>query len=124
VDSATGTLTLKATFTNTGLELWPGAAVDVVLQLGVDKQALVVPEAAVQASQNGSYVFVVGKDGRAQQRAVDVLRSTAKVALIRSGLSLDEQVVVDGQVRLREGTKVSIKDRPGSAERENAQQAR
>ena len=64
------------------------------------------------------------KDGRAQQRAVDVLRSTAKLALIRSGLSVDEQVVVDGQVRLRDGTKVSIKERPGSTERENAPKAR
>jgi multidrug efflux system membrane fusion protein len=124
VDSATGTLTLKATFANAGLELWPGAAVDVVLQLGIDKQALVVPEAAVQASQNGSYVFVVGKDGRAQQRAVDVLRSTSKLSLIRSGLAVDEQVVVDGQVRLRDGTKVSIKDRPASPAPESASKAR
>lgn len=109
VDSSTGTLTLKATFTNTGLELWPGAAVDVVLQLGVDKQALVVPEAAVQSSQNGSYVFVVEKDARVQQRPVDVIRSTGKLALIRSGLSVDESVVVDGQVRLRNGVKVKAK---------------
>jgi multidrug efflux system membrane fusion protein len=109
VDAATGTLALKATFANKGLELWPGAAVDVVLQLGVDKQALVVPDAAVQAGQNGSYAFVVGKDGRAEQRSVDVLRSTGKLSLIRSGLSLNEQVVVDGQVRLRNGSKVSVK---------------
>lgn len=109
VDAATGTLALKATFANKGLELWPGAAVDVVLQLGVDKQALVVPDAAVQVGQNGSYAFVVGKDGRAEQRSVDVLRSTGKLALIRSGLSLNEQVVVDGQVRLRNGSKVSVK---------------
>jgi membrane fusion protein, multidrug efflux system len=81
----------------------------VVLQLGVDKQALVVPDAAVQVGQNGSYAFVVGKDGRAEQRSVDVLRSTGKLALIRSGLSLNEQVVVDGQVRLRNGSKVSVK---------------
>ncbi|HWA76741.1 MAG TPA: efflux RND transporter periplasmic adaptor subunit [Polyangiaceae bacterium] len=109
VDAATGTLALKATFANTGLELWPGAAVDVVLQLGVDKQALVVPDAAVQVGQSGSYAFVVGKDGRAEQRNVEVLRSTGKLSLIRSGLSLNEQVVVDGQVRLRNGTKVSVK---------------
>ena len=109
VDSATGTLALKATFANAGLELWPGAAVDVVLQMGVDQKALVIPDAAVQTGQNGSYTFVVGKDGRAELRPIEVLRSTGKLALIRSGLALNEQVVVDGQVRLRHGIKVAIK---------------
>jgi len=117
VDVATGTLALKATFANAGLELWPGAAVDVVLELGVDERALVVPDAAVQVGQNGSYAFVVGKDGRAEQRTIEVLRSTGKLALIRAGLSLNEQVVVDGLVRLRNGSKVSVKGPAVSSEK-------
>jgi multidrug efflux system membrane fusion protein len=109
VDVATGTVTLKATYANADQLLWPGASVDVVLVLGVDRQATVVPEAALSRSQNGTLVFVIGPDGRAEPRAVDVLRTTATQALLRSGLKLGEEVVVDGQLRLRRGTKVARK---------------
>lgn len=109
VDVATGTVSLKATYLNGGQELWPGASVDVVLLLGVDKQATVVPEPALSRSQTGTLVFVIGPDGRAEPRPVDVLRTTATQALIRSGLKAGEQVVTDGQLRLRKGTKVALK---------------
>jgi multidrug efflux system membrane fusion protein len=109
VDVATGTVALKATFTNAGLELWPGAAVDVVLALGTDKQALVVPEAALQRSQSGMTVFVIGKDDRAEPRSVEVLRTAKTQVLLRSGVTADEEVVTDGQLRLRKGSKVSRK---------------
>jgi membrane fusion protein, multidrug efflux system len=109
VDPATGTVLLKATYLNAGQELWPGASVDVVLVLGADKAAIVVPEPALQRSQAGTLVFVVGKDGRVAPRPVDVLRTTATEALIRSGLQAGEQVVTDGQLRLRKGTKVASK---------------
>lgn len=109
VDVATGTVTLKATYANAEQLLWPGASVDVVLVLGVDRQATVVPEAALSRSQNGTLVFVIGPDGRAELRPVDVLRTTATQALIRSGLKPGEEVVTDGQLRLRKGTKVTRK---------------
>lgn len=109
VDVATGTISLKATYLNAGQELWPGASVDVVLLLGVDQQATVVPESALSRSQAGTLVFVIGQDGRAEPRPVDVIRTTATQALIRTGLKPGEQVVTDGQLRLRKGTKVSAK---------------
>ena len=109
VDVATGTVMLKATYANAEQLLWPGASVDVVLVLGVDRQATVVPEAALSRSQNGTLVFVIGPDGRAELRPVDVLRTTATQALIRSGLRAGEEVVTDGQLRLRKGTKVTRK---------------
>jgi membrane fusion protein, multidrug efflux system len=116
VDSTTGTLSVKATFPNTGLELWPGAAVDVVLVLGLDRQVTVVPEAAVRESQTGKYVFVVGADDVAVQRTVEVARSTAKLALIEHGVQPGERVVTDGQVRLRNGIKVAVQSPPTAAE--------
>jgi len=116
VDPTTGTLGLKATFANTGLELWPGAAVEVRLEMGVDRQALVVPAAAVRDSQKGSYVFVIRDDQTATQRPVEVARSTPALALIREGVRAGEQVVTDGYLRLREGTKVSIVPAQASAE--------
>jgi multidrug efflux system membrane fusion protein len=106
VDVATGTVSVKATYANTEQLLWPGASVDVVLVLGVDRQATVVPEAALSRSQSGTLVFVIGPDGRAQLRPVDVLRTTATQALVRTGLQAGEEVVTDGQLRLRRGTKV------------------
>jgi len=109
VDTATGTIALKATFANTDQQLWPGASVDVVLTLGIDRQALVVPAQAVRDAQDGSYVFVIGPDQSAEQRPVEVLRTTARLALIRAGLHQGEQVVTDGYVRLRNGTKVAIR---------------
>ncbi|HKO94536.1 MAG TPA: efflux RND transporter periplasmic adaptor subunit, partial [Polyangiaceae bacterium] len=104
VDPSTGTLGLKATFANTGLELWPGAAVEVRLELGVDRQALVVPAEAVRDSQQGSYVFVIRDDQTATQRPVEVARSTPTLALIREGLRAGERIATDGYLRLREGT--------------------
>jgi multidrug efflux system membrane fusion protein len=109
VDVATGTIALKATFTNDDLGLWPGQAVDVVLTLGSDRQALVVPEAALQRGQQGITMFVLGKDGRAEPRRVEVLRIAGDKALIRSGVSAGEEVVTDGQLRLRKGSKVARK---------------
>jgi membrane fusion protein, multidrug efflux system len=109
VDVATGTVMLKATYPNVGQELWPGASVDVVLVLGMDRQAVVVPEPALSRSQTGTFVFVIGEGARAEPRPVEVLRTTATQALIRTGLSAGEQVVTDGQLRLRKGTKVAPK---------------
>jgi multidrug efflux pump subunit AcrA (membrane-fusion protein) len=77
-----------------------------VLVLSVDRGAIVVPESALQRSQTGTLVFVVGKDGRVAPRPVKVLRTTEKEALIASGLEVGEQVASDGLLRLRKGTKV------------------
>jgi membrane fusion protein, multidrug efflux system len=106
VDPSTGTIALKATYPNTAQELWPGASVDVVLVLGEDEGATVVPEPALQRSQSGTLVFVVGPDGRVAPRPVKVLRTTETQALIASGLQVGERVVTDGLLRLRKGTKV------------------
>jgi multidrug efflux system membrane fusion protein len=108
VDVATGTLTLKATYQNSGLELWPGVAVDVVLVLDTEKQAIVAPGAAVQRAQEGAFAFVV-EQGRAKLRRIEVARTTPSFSVIRSGLTGGEQVVVEGLVRLRDGSKVTLK---------------
>ncbi|HEX6275467.1 MAG TPA: efflux RND transporter periplasmic adaptor subunit [Polyangiaceae bacterium] len=108
VDTATGTLSLKATFANENQELWPGEAVDVTLLLDVDKKAVVAPEAAVQEGQQGKYAFVV-EGGKARLRRVEVQRTTPTRALVRSGLRPGEDVVTEGQIRLRDGIAVAVK---------------
>ena len=70
MDRTTGTIRLKATFGNAAGRLWPGQFVNARLTLGVQPGAVVVPAAAVQTGQNGSYVFVVKPDQTVEQRAV------------------------------------------------------
>ena len=109
VDSTTGTVLLKARFSNPEGTLWPGQYINVVLQLYVDPDALTLPAPAVLTGQQGTYVFMIDSAGTANQRPVQVARTVDTVAVIASGLKEGEQVVVDGQSRLVAGSKVSIK---------------
>jgi multidrug efflux system membrane fusion protein len=109
VDSATGTIRLKATFPNGSGALWPGQFVNVVLALSTEPNALVIPTQALQSGQEGQYVFVVKSDMTVEARPVTVARTQGPVAVIAKGLAADERVVTDGQLRLAPGSKVEIK---------------
>jgi multidrug efflux system membrane fusion protein len=107
VDQATDTIRLKATFPNRDRRLWPGAFVDVTLQLSVEPNAIVVPNAAVQASQQGQYVYVIKPDSTAEVRPVTVAWQAGNDVVIRTGLVPGETVVTDGQLRLTPGIRVT-----------------
>jgi membrane fusion protein, multidrug efflux system len=110
VDATTGTIDLKATFDNPDNSLWPGQFVNVVLMLGVQKDALVVPSAAVQIGQNGHYVFIVKKDNTVEARDVTPgLESDNQIVIVK-GLLLNETVVTDGTSRLSQGARVVVKN--------------
>jgi membrane fusion protein, multidrug efflux system len=109
VDQSTDTIRLKATFPNNDRRLWPGAFVDVTLQLSVDQQATVIPSKAVQPSQQGEFVFVVRADQTVEARAVKVAWTDGDEAVIESGVKAGETVVTDGQLRLTPGARVTIK---------------
>ncbi len=111
VDKATGTITLHGTFTNGESRLWPGQFVNVVLTLGTQAGAIVIPSVAVQTGQKGMYVFVVKPDLTAETRPVVVDRKRDEESLIASGLAAGERVIIDGQYRLKPGGKVQI-ERP------------
>jgi multidrug efflux system membrane fusion protein len=112
VDPSTGTIQLKATFTNTDNALWPGQFVDVALTLSMEN-AVVVPAQAVQAGQQGPFVFVVKPDLTVESRPVKPGRRLAGDLVIEQGLTGGEQVVTDGQLRLVPGARVEIKpERP------------
>jgi multidrug efflux system membrane fusion protein len=108
VDVATGTISLKAKFANDDDRLWPGQFVNVTLTLGVQADAVVVPSAAIQAGPNGPYVFLIRPDSTAELRLVQVSRSFNDSAVIAAGLAAGDRVVVDGQMRLGNGTRVSV----------------
>ncbi len=109
IDRATDTIRLKATFQNTDHRLWPGAFVDVALQRSVDPHAIVVPNAAVQASQDGQMVFVVKPDSTVEVRPVTIGWTEGDESVVTAGLSAGETVVTDGQLRLTPGATVTTR---------------
>ena len=109
VEAASGTLLLKGEFANTDGELWPGAFVRVRLKLHEQAGATVVPTAAVNNSQSGTYVYVVKADTTVDLRKVTVSRNWQDLSVVASGVSPGETVVTDGQVRLSPGAKAAIR---------------
>jgi multidrug efflux system membrane fusion protein len=115
VDTTTGTILLKGTFENEDGALWPGEFVNVRLRLYVDENALTVPARAVVSGQQGSYVFVVQSDSSAVTRPVTVDRTAGDLAVVGGELRPGDRVVTDGQLRLREGSRVQVKAAADSA---------
>lgn len=109
VKSATGTIELKGVFANNPKVLWPGQFVDVELWLTTDRDAVVAPASAVQAGQEGQFVYVIKPDQTVEARKVVVARVNEEAAVIREGLKGGEKIVIDGQSRLGPGAKVEIK---------------
>ena len=112
VDSTSGTILLKARFSNPEATIWPGQYMSVALQLYVDPNALTLPAPAVMTGQQGTYVYTIDSTLTARQRPVQVARTVDTVSIIASGLHEGERVVVDGQSRLIPGSKVTIKGVP------------
>lgn len=110
VDTATGTIRLKATYTNAARTLWPGQFVTVLITLATLENATVVPAAAVQTGQQGTYVFVAREDGSAELRPVETGLTDAGEIVIVKGLKPGETVVIDGQLRLTPDAKLDIKN--------------
>jgi len=110
VNTATGTILLKATFPNNTRVLWPGQFVDVVLTLTTERNRIVVPSQAVQTGQQGQYVYVIKDDMTADLRVVTPGRAYQNMMIIEKGIQTGEKVVTDGQLRLVPGTKVEIKN--------------
>jgi RND family efflux transporter MFP subunit len=105
VDSTTGMVTVRGIMNNENETLWPGILVNTKLVIRTE-DAVTVPTAAVQRSQNGNYVFIV-QDGKAHVQVVKVSRTFQGISVIASGLAGGEDVVVDGQLLLSEGTPIA-----------------
>jgi len=110
IDPATGMIVLKASFANEDKFLWPGQFVNIALQLTEEQNAIVVPSAAVQISQNGSYIFIVKPDKKVEYRLVTVSRTIGDEKVITKGIIAGDIVVTDGQLKLRDGFPVEIRD--------------
>ena len=103
IDTTTGTVTLKAEFPNPGNTLWPGQFINAHLQVGIDQNAVTVPQKAVQHGPDGLYVYLVKPDATAAIQPISVGYQDDEQAVITKGLEGGESVVVDGASRLDAG---------------------
>ena len=115
IDPTTGTVRLKAIFSNKKNELFPNQFVNARLLVEVRREATVVPASALQRGPQGTFVYVVKADRTVTVRPITVAEIQGGEASLKSGLSPGELVVVDGADRLREGTRVELRAQSGGA---------
>ncbi len=114
VSQTTATVRLKAELPNPERKLWPNAFVRARIEVGRRENALVIPSVAVQRGPKGPLVYVVGKDGTAELRPIEIDLTQGPLTVITGGLEEGEQVVVDGQSLLRPGARVQPRTPAGS----------
>jgi multidrug efflux system membrane fusion protein len=107
VNTSTGTVLMQGTFANADEALWPGEFVRVQLIVSIQKNVVTVPAQSVLAGSDGSYVYLIKPDNTVHRVRVDVSDRQGAIAVIGTGLSGGENVVVDGQYRLDDGVKVA-----------------
>jgi membrane fusion protein, multidrug efflux system len=108
IDATTGTFRLKSEFPNAKNELWPGQFVNVQLLVSTVDGGLVIPAQAVQRGPDGDYVYQVQGDHTVKMQPVVVAGEVGDShVMIGSGLKVGEQVVTEGQFRLKPGSKVN-----------------
>lgn len=109
VDQETGSIGLKARFSNDDQALWPGQFVNVQLILSNRQGAIVVPASAKQTSQDGNYIYVIAPDDTAEFRPITAGASVNGWVIVEQGVAAGERVVTDGHLRLYPGAKVVVK---------------
>lgn len=102
IDQTTGTVKLKATFSNEGQRLWPGQFVNARLRVSI-YDGLSVAATAIQQGPNGAYLWTIDGEGKAGMRSVVVTRQQDGRALIASGLPAGQKIAIDGQYKLQPG---------------------
>ena len=106
IDTATGTIQLKAEFTNATHKLWPGQYVNVRLGLGTLQKVTIVPESVIQRGPNNLYAYVIDDNNTVHMQPIKLGVIQEGKAIIESGLTLGDRVVVEGQYKLKPGLKV------------------
>lgn len=110
IDTASGTIRLRASFANGDNRLWPGQFVNVRLHAGQRQDVLVVPVQAIQRGRDGTFVYRV-QAGKADKARVTIAHENDELAIIGTGLTAGDTVVTDGQLRLRPGSRVTTGDK-------------
>ncbi|MDA8248226.1 MAG: efflux RND transporter periplasmic adaptor subunit [Rhodospirillales bacterium] len=108
IDQSTGTVRLKAEFANPDNKLWPGLFVNAHLQAAILKDVVTVPSPALQRGPNGLYVYLVKSDQTVAMQPVKVTQDDGTLAVIADGVAPGAEVVVNGQLRLQNGSHVAV----------------
>ncbi|MGK9204414.1 efflux RND transporter periplasmic adaptor subunit [Sinorhizobium meliloti] len=111
VDTATGTVMMRAKFDNGEQKLWPGQYVEVDIEQKILPQAAVIPAVAVQTGQTGEFVFRVTPQDTVEVRPVVVAANDGQEAAISSGLGAGDKVVTEGQNNLKAGEKAQVAEK-------------
>jgi membrane fusion protein, multidrug efflux system len=117
IDTTTGTYKLKAVFDNSKNELFPNQFVNTHLLVDTKKNIVLVPTTAILRGPQGTYVFAVGSDNVVKIHNVTLAETTGGITGISSGLDAGDVVVIDGQDKLQDGSKVQ--PRQGNANPSN-----
>jgi len=124
IDTTTGTIQLKALFPNPSHTLWPGQYVNVNLVLGTKMRAITVPETVVQRGPNGLFAYIVKADDTVAVQPLRIAQTQDGKAIVDEGLAVDMRVVVEGQYKLKPGSKVSEVQASAKAAETSKEQAR
>lgn len=123
VDAGTGTARLRAVLENKNRELVSGMFVRVRIPIGKPYRALLIPEQALLTDQSIKYAYVVGDDGAATRRTVELGTQQGDMRIIRSGLKEGDRVIVKGQQRVRPGQKVEAEMQKPAAPAESGEKS-
>ena len=114
VDTATGTVRLKALFANEDRLLFPNQFVNARLLVDTLRGVVIVPTAAIQRGPQGAFLYTVKQDSTADLRIIDVQATDGDESAVVKGLSGGETIVIDGLEKLRPGSKVALPKAPGA----------
>jgi multidrug efflux system membrane fusion protein len=115
VDQASGTIRLKAIFDNQDEALWPGQYTPVLVEVGVRKNAVTIPAAALQRGPNGLYVWIATPEMRAAMAPVETGPVFEGVIVAEKGLNAGDRVIVSNQYKLQPNARIEVKEPPVAA---------
>jgi membrane fusion protein (multidrug efflux system) len=116
VDQTTGSVAVRAVFTNPKEELLPGMYVRAILEEGVREQAMLVPQQGITHDATGAATaLILGTDGKIELRKLTVNRAIGNQWLVDSGLKPGERVIVDGLQKVKPGMQATVAAPPAPA---------
>lgn len=107
IDQGTGTVELRAVFNNPNKLIMPGMFVTLIVESQDKQEMVLVPQAAVQENQQGKFVLVIDKSNKVASRHVTLGRRMNAMWVVESGLSANEQVIIEGLQKVRTGIEVN-----------------
>jgi multidrug efflux system membrane fusion protein len=123
IDTTTGTYKLKAEFSNEKETLFPNQFVNTHLLVDTKHNVTIVPSPAIQRGPQGTYVYLAQKDNSVKIQPVTIALSSGNSVGIVTGLQPGDNVVVDGQDKLQDGSKIEARSPTGGAANPQGQQS-